>query len=120
MTWNIIRLELARTKKFPEGSPAHAYVLHLPLTADGQIDEAAWALDKDRATVRRQWPGEADQFGKVIRLKNRGWAFSYEPGEADDEPIFHLETHPLKPGNYVTIRETDGESLTFKVVSAHP
>ena len=31
MSWKSLRLELARTKEFPNGSPAHAYLLHLPL-----------------------------------------------------------------------------------------
>jgi hypothetical protein len=120
MTWMVIRLELGRTKGFPEGSPSHAYVLHLPLDGEGHIDRHAWEQDKPRATVRRLWPGEPDQHGHVIHTRHQAWAFSYEPGEDDDEPIFHLETHPLKLGEYITIRETDGESLPFKVVSARP
>jgi hypothetical protein len=31
MTWKTIRLELARTSEFPNGSAAHAYVLLSPL-----------------------------------------------------------------------------------------
>ena len=34
MTWKTIRLELARTPEYPEGSAAHAYVLRLPLCHD--------------------------------------------------------------------------------------
>jgi hypothetical protein len=118
MTWKTIRLELGRTKEHPEGSPAHAYVLHLPLDASGHIDEAAFKSDPDRATVLRMWPGEADERGQVIRKRGGGYAISYEPGEDDDEPFWHLTTHALTVGEYVTITETDGEALPFKVISA--
>ena len=67
-----------------------------------------------RATVRRFWPNERDQSGYVI-LTPRGWALSYRPGEEDDEALFHLETHPIRPGEYVTLTEPDGSRLPFRV-----
>jgi hypothetical protein len=120
MSWMTIRLELGRTKDHPEGSAAHAYMLRLPLRDDGHIDVDAWQAHKDRATVRRFWPNEPDESGQVIRTRGGGWAFSYEEGTDDDEPIFHLVTHPLRLGEYITITETDGDQLPFKVVSCHP
>jgi hypothetical protein len=118
MTWKTIRLELARTPEYPEGSVAHAYVLRLPLDPEGVIDEEAFRAERDRAVVRRLWRGEPEQSGLVIR-KRRGWAFSYEPGDDDDEGIFHLETHPIRLGEYLTLTEADGERLPFKVVHCH-
>jgi hypothetical protein len=41
MTWKSIRLELARTKEFPEGSASRAYLLRLPLDDRGRIYESA-------------------------------------------------------------------------------
>ena len=114
MTWKTIRLELARTPEFPEGSPRHAYQLHLPLGRDGIIDEAAWARARERAIAIRLWPGERDLHGYVIRVGS-GWAISYRRGEEDDERLFHLETHALVPGNYLTLTEQDGHQLPFKV-----
>ena len=38
MTWKTIRLQLARTPKFPQGSAAHAYVLRLPIDDNGMIE----------------------------------------------------------------------------------
>ncbi|MEX6724906.1 hypothetical protein [Parapedomonas caeni] len=119
MTWNTIRLELARTREYPEGSPSHAYMLHLPLDDRGYIDEDAWRQSPARATVTRFWPGEPDLRGQVIRTRGRAWAFSYEPGTDDDEPIYHLENHVLRVGEYVSITETDGDRLPFRVVSCH-
>jgi hypothetical protein len=116
MTWNNIRLELARTRDFPEGSASRCYLLRLPLTDDGLIDETARKAEPGRATVRRFWPNEPDLSGYVIRTP-RGWAFSYRPGEDDDETVFHLETHPMRLGEYVTLTEPDGERLPFRVAS---
>ena len=114
MAWTPIRLELARTKDFPNGSPAHAYLLHLPLEAGGLIDETALRATPEKATVIRSWPHERDAHGYVIRTKS-GWALSYRPGEEDDETVFHLETHSLRPGDYVTLTEPDGSTLPFRV-----
>jgi hypothetical protein len=118
MTWKTIRLNMARTADYPEGSAAHAYVLRLPLDDKGLIDPAALKQHAERPVVRRMWRDERDRQGVVIRTR-KGYAFSYEPGDADDENLFHLENHPLNMGAYVTITETDGERLPFRVVSCH-
>jgi hypothetical protein len=119
MTWKTVRLELGRTKAYPEGSPSYAYVLHLPLDEAGTLDAPTYRAARERATVRRLWAGEADQAGTLIHRRGGTWAFSYAPGDEDDETIFHLETHKIRPGEYVTITETNGEKLPFKVVSCH-
>lgn len=116
MNWKCIRLELARTPDFPEGSASRAYLLRLPLDRDGHIDAAAIAAEPGQATVRRFWPSEPDMIGYVIHTPD-GWAFSYEPGEADDEAVFHLETHAIRIGEYVTLTEPDGRKLPFRVAS---
>ena len=38
MSWKTIRLELARTPEFTNGSPIRAYLLRLPLDPDGLIE----------------------------------------------------------------------------------
>ena len=116
MNWKSIRLELARTREFPEGSASRAYLLRLPLDEQGLIDEAALGESPGLATVHRFWPNEPDMSGYVIRTPN-GWAMSYEPGEGDDENVFHLETHPIREGEYVTLTEPDGRQLPFRVAS---
>jgi hypothetical protein len=114
MDWMAIRLELARTGEFPEGSASRSYLLRLPLRPDGLVDAAAVKDDPAQATVRRFWPSEPDMIGYVIHTP-RGWKFSYEPGEGDDEALFHLESHPLRIGEYVTVTEPDGRKLPFRV-----
>jgi hypothetical protein len=119
MNWKSIRLELARTRDFPEGSGSRAYLLHLPLDEDGRIDEASLKTQPSKAIVRRSWPEERDISGYVIPTPG-GWAFSYEPGDADDETVFHLETHAIRLGEYVTLTEPDGQQLPFRVASLQP
>ena len=116
MDWKSIRLELARTREYPEGSASRAYLLRLPLREDGLIDEQALGAAPELATIHRFWPNERDMSGYVVRTP-RGWAMSYEPGEEDDERIFHLETHPIREGEYITLTEPDGRQLPFRVAS---
>jgi len=117
--WSLVRLELGRTPEFPDGSASRAYVLRLPLDADGLIDDAAIAQRPAMATVRRFWPNEPDQQGYLIR-KGKGWAFSYALGEEDDEEVFHLESHPFRAGEYVTLTEPDGSRRPFRIVRSSP
>ena len=114
--WTLARLELARTPEFPEGSASRAYLLRLPLGDDGLIDDAALSEDPAQATVRRSWPDQADQSGYLVR-KGRGWAFSHALGEDDDEALYHLEAHPIRLGEYLTLTEPDCTRLPFRVAS---
>jgi hypothetical protein len=115
MAWKTVRLELARAPEFPNGSASRAYLLHLPLDAEGLIEEEAVRRAPALATVRRHWPNERDRSGHVIR-RRRGWAFSYAVGADGDEELFHLETRPLKPGEHVTITEPDGARRPYRVM----
>ena len=117
--WKLVRLELARTPEFPAGSASRAYMLRLPLRDDGLIDSTEMAANPAMASVRRFWPNEPDQQGYLLR-KGDGWAFSYAIGEDDDEGVYHLESHPITLGEYVTLTEPDGTRLPFRVVQADP
>lgn len=122
MTLSIIRLELARDAKFPAGSPRHGYELVAPLTADGHIDPEAWPEQRERCRVRRFWAGEDDELGHVVRRKGGAWAFHYDlAGDPEeDEAGYRFDEHLFKMGEYVSLREPDGELRTFKVVSVLP
>ena len=116
-SWSLVRLELGRTPEFPQGSASRAYLLRLPLKPDALIDATALAQNPAMATVRRFWPNQPDEKGYVIR-KGKGWAFSYALGDEDDEDLYHLESHPPRLGDYVTIIERDGERYPFRVASS--
>jgi hypothetical protein len=91
-----IRLELARTPDFPEGSPDHGYDFMAPLTADGHIDAKAWKDVKDRCEVTRFWAGEFET--GLLRHVGGGWRFDYAmKDDTDDEPFFKLDRHALTP-----------------------
>lgn len=115
-----IRLELARTGDFPDGSSEIGYEFRAPLTRDGHIDVEQWKAGKSQCTVRHFHRGADDEHGYVIRVRNHGWAFSYAPGEDDDEPFIRLEEHTFREGEYVSITTHDGALLPFKVVSVKP
>ena len=112
-----VRLELARSPHYPEGSASHGYEFTAPLTDDGHLDKDEWPSVRKQCTVRRFWRDEDDQNGELHHTRHRTWAFSYMPGEEDDEHFFSLDTHRLVVGEYVSVKETDGQTLTFKIVS---
>lgn len=115
-----IRLELARTKDHPEGDPAHGYDLVAPLDATGHLDVEAWRKQREACTVRRFAPGIADERGHLIHGRGARWAFSYRPGDDDDESVFRLADHRFRIGDYVSITEHDGVTRPFRVVSVRP
>jgi hypothetical protein len=106
MNLSIIRLELARDPAHPSGSAGHGYEFVAPLGANGHIDAEAWRKMRNRCRVRRFWEGDPDEMGHLIhRRGGTGYKF---------------DAHVFKQGEYVSLRETDGELLTFQVVSVRP
>lgn len=120
MTWMRIRLELARSPEFPEGSPHRGYEFVLPLDDAGRIDGRAFRKAPELCTVHRFWNGIGDAVGTILRTQGDRWFFSYAIGEADDEPIPRLGEHELREGNYLTVREPNGEAHTFRIVLVEP
>lgn len=120
MSLKRIRLELARTSDFPSGSAAHGYEFIAPLDSKGHLDSAGWPTAKAACTVRRFWDKSPDEHGSLIHRRNGTWAFSYEPGDDDDEPIFRFDRHLFVVGEYVTVTEHDGVARPFRVVDVAP
>ncbi len=122
MTLSIIRLELARDPAHPSGSAGHGYEFVAPLDAEGHIDAEAWRKARHRCRVRRFWEGDPDEMGHLVHRRGGSWAFHYDvagdPGE--DEPGYKFDAHAFKRGEYVSLREADGELLTFQVTSVRP
>lgn len=120
-----IRLNLARSKEFPQGSSRHGYEFVAPLKADGHIDEALWKQHRDHCRVRRFWEGEDDETGFVVHKpggpEHGRWMFDYNPRRADDdESGYRFGAHVFRTGEYVSIRNEDGELHTFQVASVEP
>jgi hypothetical protein len=81
MNWKTIRLELAATDAFPKGSVGRGFLIRAPMDAEGRIDEQSFLRTPHRAKVRRVWPNEPDESGKLVRL-NGHWALRFD-GKAD-------------------------------------
>lgn len=116
MALRLIRFELARTPEFPEGSNRHGYEFTAPLDEEGRLDLEEWKKYGEACTVRRFWSGEEDERGRLIHTRGGLWAFSYRPGEDDDEPIFRFDRHVFKAGEYVSVTEHDGVARPFRIV----
>jgi hypothetical protein len=117
MSLKTIRLELARTKEFPDGSGRHGYQFVAPLDAKGQLDPKAWKQFREACTVHRFW-GDADEHGTLIHRPDGKWVFSYEAGDdEDDEPIFRFDRHAFLKGEYVSVTEHDGVTRPFRVAA---
>ena len=119
MTWKRVRLELARSHEFPEGSNRHGYEMVLPLSADDRVDEKTLAAAPEVATVHRFWEGEGDAVGQLMRVSGR-WQISYAVGTADDEPLHRFTEHRFKEGEYVSVRTAEGAEHAFKVIAVRP
>lgn len=120
-----IRLELARDPDFPVGSREHGYDIIVPLDASGHISIDGWKADRDHCRVRRFWGHEGEMIGHVVHKPGGTggiWAFHYDirggvNAQGHDESGVHFETHAFKLGEYVSIKELDGEMRTFRVVA---
>jgi len=120
-----IRLNLARSKEFLQGSTKHGYEFGAPLDANGHIDVALWREHREHCRVRRFWEGEDDQIGLLVHKpggpEHARWVFDYDQtAEDDDESGYRFGAHVFRPGEYVSIRNDDGEMHTFVVASVEP
>ncbi len=120
MTWNRIRLELARSHDYPTGSHRHGYEFILPLDDGGRLDRAAYTATPELATVHRFWEGEGDAKGVLRHGGPDRWFFSFDPGEGEREPIPRLADHLFREGEYVAVREAVGGDHTFVVTLVAP
>jgi hypothetical protein len=107
-----VRLELAQSPDFPEGSTSHGYEFVAPLKSDGHIDASKWNEVKDKCRVVRIW-GDAPEEEGSLRHGGRGWRFDYEKtDDAGDEA--------LTPGAFVSITGHDGIQRPFRVLMMVP
>jgi hypothetical protein len=120
-----IRLTLARAKEFPQGSQYHGYEFVAPLDDQGHIDVELWRQHREHCRVRRFWPGQDDQVGFLTHKpggpEHGRWIFDYNPTRADDdESGYRFGANMFRLGEYVSIRNEEGEMHTYKVASVEP
>ena len=117
-----VTLNAARSKEFPEGSIRHGYDFVAPLTGEGHIDLEAWKRHRGECFAHRFWGDEPGMRGLLVRhaggLGGSTWAFEWNRGtKTEEEEGYRFGNHAFKVGEYVSVREEDGELLTFRVVS---
>ena len=116
-----IRLDLARSKDHPSGSPSCGYEFIAPLDRHGHIDVESWKEFRDRCSVRRFWRGEDDKVGRLTHKpggsEGATWVFDYDDSRLDDDEAgYRFGAHRFVPGEYVTVSD-QGSSHTFRVVA---
>jgi hypothetical protein len=117
-----IRLHLARSKGFPQGSPHHGYEFVAPIDAKGHIDPDLWRKYREHCRVRRFWNGDLEQVGRLLHkpggAEHARWIFDYDENRVDDDEAgYRFGSHVFAPGEYVSITENDGDVHTFRVTS---
>ena len=113
-----IVLELAREKGHPLGDRNHGYHLYLPLDDAGRIDKGAFPNVRQYCRVRRFRPNEDEAHGRIVHGPGGHWRFEYDMGDRTIAESGHkLEDECFVPGEYVSVRESDGAVHTFQVIS---
>jgi len=115
-----ITLNLARGKQNPEGSTRYGYEILAPLDSTGHLDPEAWKDLRDHCRVRRFRAGEPDRDGRLVHRPGGAggatWLIDYDDRATDDDEAgFRLGAHIFAPGEYVSIRDEDGDLHTFAV-----
>ena len=118
-----IRLELARSKDHVSGWPLDGYEFVAPLGADHHIDVEAWKQHRALCFVHRIESGATVERGLLIhRAGGAGgatWAFEYDGDEGEDSG-HRFGAHAFTPGEYVSLRDEDGELVTYRVAAVGP
>ena len=118
-----ITLHLARGPEFPEGSAERGYELVAPLDASGHLDVEEWRNHKAQCRVRRFWPSEADRRGALVHhgaAQGGTWAIHYTGQSSDEETGIRLGAHRFVKDEYISIRDEEGRSHTFKIAGIRP
>lgn len=84
-----IRLNLARSRLFPDGSTWHGYEFIAPLDDAGKIDLTAWKSHRSACKVRRFWGDGPESKGLLVHrrggIHGATWGFDYDPASHDDD-----------------------------------
>jgi hypothetical protein len=118
-----VTLNAARSKALPDGSARRGYDFVAPLTEDGRIDLEGWKLHRGECFAHRFWDSEPTMNGLLVHraggLGGSTWAFEWKGAAVADEEEagFRFADHAFKIGEYVSIREFDGDLQTYRVVA---
>ena len=117
-----ITLHLGRMPAQPEGNARDGYEITAPLDAEGRLLAEEWHAARDKCRVRRFAPNEPDRHGWLLhRACGEGgasWGIDYDDASSDDDEVgYKLDRHRFQLGEYVSIRDQDGDFRPYKVVA---
>lgn len=120
-----ISLHLGRTASHPEGSDRDGYEITAPLDAEGRLDADEWRAEREKCRVRRFRPGEPDRHGWLLHRAGgdggASWGVDYDDASAEDDEVgYKLDRHRFTIGEYVSIREQNGDFQPYRVVAIRP
>jgi hypothetical protein len=117
-----IRLESAPGPH--EHASGIAYGIVAPLDSKGMIDVDAWKRERLLCFVHRIEGGESVRTGLLVHrpggANGATWAFDYEAGVGEEETGFRFDAHAFSPGAYVSVRDADGATHTYRVAAVKP
>ncbi|MGE3643167.1 MAG: hypothetical protein AB7F96_04865 [Beijerinckiaceae bacterium] len=122
---HVIRLELARSKEHPQGSAGEGYEFHAPLDETLHIDAESWKKERARCFVHKIEGGRTVERGLLVHKPGGAggatWSFDYDyQDEGDEEAGYRFGAHAFTVGEYVSVRDEDGEMHTYRVAGVRP
>lgn len=98
----------------PDGNLQDRLIINVRLTAQGQLDAAAYESAAEPWLAARDKGGTTPRELEVIRL-DEGWAL--QSTNSMDDPIWVFEGHVFRPGELVRLQRPDGEELLYRIVA---
>ena len=112
-----VRAVLASGPGMPGGSIAQGLDMVVPLTPQGRMDEVALIAADAPLPARRFRPDREDWTGVLVATDG---GFALQSENSRDDPIWAMEAHVFRPGDYVTLRRPNGEEMVFRIVAVDP
>lgn len=105
-----IFMVLAHGPGLPNGDLNDRMTLTAALTAQGHLDP-----EREEGSASRKRLGLPDKRSLLI-LQDGGWVLRGLHG--DDDPLWTIDAHILRPGEPVFLRRPDGEELIYRIVAS--
>lgn len=110
---NVIMV-LARGPGLPEGNLNDRLELDVQLTAQGQLDTAAWETGNTPWLTTRQRPEQLRRDGELVKIEG-GWAI--RGLDHEDDPLLAFNAGIVRPGELAIVTRLDGEDLVYRIVA---
>jgi len=105
-----ILMVLAHAPGLPDGDLTDRLTLTAALTSNGQLDP-----EQDQGAAVRERPGKPDKHSVLVPHEG---AWVLRGSDGDDDPLWAVDAHILRPGEPVVLRRPDGEELIYRIVAS--